>query len=294
MMDWVKNNKKVIITLLVVIVVLGLVITAATNVYADVGNGVSRSSSRDSNRNSSSDMNTYILLLALLVKHPWLIIFLAIGYFVYKKYGNGLLKNDPVYQDNNIQSQHNNLATLKEHDPAFSEPNFITKVNNMFLQLQNSWTQKQWKGIRPFETDELFNMHRMQLQRYIDSNTTNVVDNIGIINTEIIDYETDGVNDILTVEIRARFNDYVIDDNTKKVIEGDPHKEVFMTYHWKMIRRKGVLTQINDKDSQVRTCSACGAPADINAAGVCEFCGSLITSGEYDWVLSEIEVVEQR
>ena len=36
-------------------------------------------------------------------------------------------------------------------------------------------------------------------------------------------------------------------------------------------------------------CPNCGAPLKVNNAGVCEFCGGKITSGEFDWVLSRIE-----
>jgi predicted amidophosphoribosyltransferase len=37
-------------------------------------------------------------------------------------------------------------------------------------------------------------------------------------------------------------------------------------------------------------CPSCGAPLDrINMAGTCEYCGSHLTRGEFDWVLSKIE-----
>ena len=36
-------------------------------------------------------------------------------------------------------------------------------------------------------------------------------------------------------------------------------------------------------------CPNCGAALKVNMAGVCEYCRSKITSGEFDWVLSRIE-----
>jgi len=36
-------------------------------------------------------------------------------------------------------------------------------------------------------------------------------------------------------------------------------------------------------------CPNCAAPLKVNNAGVCQFCGGKITSGEFDWVLSKIE-----
>lgn len=94
--------------------------------------------------------------------------------------------------------------------------------------------------------------------------------------------------------IKARFNDYVVDDETGKVIVGDPHQEFFMTYNWKLIRKKGVKTKTQESGT-LRTdlCPQCGAPVSINATGECEYCRSVVTKGDYDWVLSEIELIEQ-
>ena len=36
-------------------------------------------------------------------------------------------------------------------------------------------------------------------------------------------------------------------------------------------------------------CPNCGAPTQITSAGQCEYCGSVITTGEHDWVLSGLE-----
>ena len=47
---------------------------------------------------------------------------------------------------------------------------------------------KRMAQYQTFETDNLFSMHERQLQGYIDSKTTNVVDNISVFNTEIINY----------------------------------------------------------------------------------------------------------
>ena len=40
----------------------------------------------------------------------------------------------------------------------------------------------------------------------------------------------------------------------------------------------------------VPACPSCGAPLDkINQAGVCGYCNSHVTLGEFDWVLALIE-----
>ncbi|MGE7119642.1 SPFH domain-containing protein [Peribacillus sp. NPDC046944] len=187
-----------------------------------------------------------------------------------------------------------NLAGLKSKDPLFHDEVFLSKINNMFLQLQQAWMEKQWNSIRPFETDPLFNMHNRQLQSYIDQHKTNVVENIAILESKIVRYENDGSNDELDVYIKARMNDYVIDDHTKKVLKGNPDRDIHMSYIWTLIRKETVLTETQKEKYDVTQCPNCGANVSINASGQCEYCDSVISSGEYDWVLSKIKVISQK
>ena len=34
-------------------------------------------------------------------------------------------------------------------------------------------------------------------------------------------------------------------------------------------------------------CPNCGAPLEISSSGVCEYCGSVVTTGQYSWVLTD-------
>ena len=40
-------------------------------------------------------------------------------------------------------------------------------------------------------------------------------------------------------------------------------------------------------------CPNCAAELNITMAGECEYCGSKLTSGDFDWVLSEIQQDEE-
>ncbi|HWP96233.1 MAG TPA: TIM44-like domain-containing protein [Syntrophomonadaceae bacterium] len=184
------------------------------------------------------------------------------------------------------------LDELKARDENFSEDMFISRVNNMFIQLQEAWQEKDWKKVRPFESDELFNMHAKQLQDYIRANQTNIVAEIAILKTEIVGCHEDGATESLDIYMRTRFKDYVIDDETKKVVEGDPHRENYMEYLLVMARKKGVMTKV-EQNTTVSTCPNCGANVSINASGECEYCGSVVSNGDFDWVLTRMDVISQ-
>ncbi len=241
------------------------------------------------------------LFLGTLLGHPsWLIIIVIVGlvvFFMLRKRGGGGDYEEDYYEEEAAPSTdpaylREALIQLRERDPDFSEDLFISRVNNMFIQLQEAWQAKDWKKVRPFESDELFNTHAKQLQELIDSHTTNVVDDIGILRTQITDYHDNGATESLDVYMRVRLKDYIVDDNTGKVIEGDPNLEIYMEYELVMSRKMGVTTRLA-QNTVVSTCPNCGANVSINASGECEYCGSVVSNGEFDWVLTRLDVLSQ-
>ena len=85
--------------------------------------------------------------------------------------------------------------------------------------------------------------------------------------------------------------DYIIDDATKKVLEGNPDVDQYMTYRLTFIRKAGVKTKQGKESKSTTNCPNCGAPTEITSSGQCEYCGSVITTGEHDWVLANLEGV---
>ena len=82
--------------------------------------------------------------------------------------------------------------------------------------------------------------------------------------------------------------DYVIDEVTGKVLESDPNKDWYMKYVMVFNRKAGVKTEPGMSNKSVTNCPNCGAPTEITSSGKCEYCKSVITTGEHDWVLSDI------
>ena len=58
-----------------------------------------------------------------------------------------------------------------------------------------------------------------------------------------------------------------------------------------LIRKKGVKTKEGLSNMSTTNCPNCGAPTQITSAGQCEYCGSVITTGEHDWVLTDIHSI---
>ena len=187
----------------------------------------------------------------------------------------------------------NDIASLKQRDPAFNESKFLGDVANLYIRLQDAWTAKDLSDVRPHLTEELYARSERQIQGYASRNQTNHVERVSVLSTKIVGCTKDAKNDIVTVEILSRITDYITDDRTGNVIRGDRNKELFMTYHWTFIRTLGKTTAeesyVDDKH-----CPNCGAPIDLNRSAVCEYCDSVCTSGDYYWVVSDIKGISQR
>ena len=131
----------------------------------------------------------------------------------------------------------------------------------------------------------------MQLQEYIDQNKINKIEKVAIQNTIIRDFRQDGDKEVIVVELHAVMRDYVVDASTNKVLESDPNKDWHMKYLMTFNRKVGTKTHPGMSNKSTTNCPNCGAPTEITSAGQCSYCDSVITTGDHDWVLSDIKSI---
>ena len=115
------------------------------------------------------------------------------------------------------------------------------------------------------------------------------MDRICVNYANLYSFEQIGDKDILKVRLNSRMADYIIDATTKQVLRGDKTTERVNTYILTFVRKKGLQTKEGTEKINTTNCPNCGAPTQITSAGKCEYCGSVITTGEYSWVLSNLE-----
>ena len=78
---------------------------------------------------------------------------------------------------------------------------------------------------RSLESTSLYSQHSMQLEDHIRAKTTNVLEKVYVENVRIKDfYENPDGNDTFVVILSSTLRDYVIEDQSKRVIEGDPQE----------------------------------------------------------------------
>lgn len=304
-----KTNSKLIKVLGCAI--LAVLVCASTVALADVGNQNRYVETGGSSSGGDDGFFSFIagLLIGLLFDHPAvglpLLIIIVILYFIFRKKTkkNGISNiAQPAQPD--MQAQMENLQTanvpqeavvaqIQAVDPLFSADKFNAWVREVFIKLQQAWSDRDWKKIRPFESEELFSLHNSQLEEYIRNNKINMIEKIGVKSCSLVSFAEDGDKEVVKVRLSAVMRDYVIDATTRKVLESDPNKDWNMTYIMTFNRKKGVKTHEGLSNMSTTNCPNCGAPTEITSAGQCPYCGSVITNGEHDWVLSNLVGVNQ-
>lgn len=200
-----------------------------------------RSHSASSNSTNSIDLAIYCIA-GLIV-----LVFTFITFKINKKKSTKVYKNIPPIFPHNANMQ---IAKyIYKKDENFNLEKFLNWVKNIFLTLENAFSQRDWQKIFTFESKELFEEHNAQIQELISLGRVNIKDNINIIDAYLHKLVIDGNSENLTVSIRATMNNYIVDEASGSIITGKK-EEVFDTiYQMTFVRTNGIKTTIINGES---------------------------------------------
>ena len=252
-----KKFLKILITIISILtIIIGInFMTANDKVYADVGNfksysssGSRSSSSSSSSSRRSSSGSSYsstsstlgnIGMIMFAIRHPWIFLLiigsLAIWRALRKKFGNNpnikkyneamdkILNPDFDFNfgnNNNTrssQSEESVLSSVKAIDPNFNPEEFKAFARDVYIRLQAAWSKGDWEDIRTFESNELFEQHRNQLQEYLDKGQLNKMDRVAVLKAVYSKFEQQSGKDILSIDVDVKQVDYII-ENLKALV----------------------------------------------------------------------------
>ncbi len=214
----------------------------------------------------------------------FLLIFAAISYFGVKRE----YKKRTIFRASRLQSDFRligNLKLLRQRDPLFDLDSFEDRVANIFFILQNSWSNQDMKTIRRYVSDSTFERFSILNKMYQENGIRNHISDVEIRNCKVISVESDQFYDTLKVAITATAVDYFTKSSSRRTY-GFKEPEPFTEY-WSFLRKRGAKS-LQSGGLMSGYCPNCSNPLHLNDRAECSSCGSIVTSGEYDWVLSEI------
>jgi hypothetical protein len=131
-------------------------------------------------------------------------------------------------------------AEMAKRDPAWEEANLLAQVRESYMAIQHAWVRRDQDLAKSEMTPALYARHKAQTDAMIARGEVAVLKNLEITGCRLVhaaDYLDDG-RDEAWVKISARAYDYLMSEQTGKVLKGSKdHLSVF-TEIWKF-RRDG-------------------------------------------------------
>lgn len=189
-----------------------------------------------------------------------------------------VLKDEPYYL-----TEAEVLDKILKVDKDFSKTHFYSYMKSLFIIIQEAWTERDFHKLRFFEDDRLFYSHKKEIMELIKSKRKDIRDNINIKGVLLKDFRVENNKEILIVAITAKM---------RRVFECE---ETEYTYPYIMAfsRNVGVKTNPNIELSATN-CSNCGAVIEVSDDGICNYCNTSLISGEHEWVLVDLKLVNKK
>ncbi|MCK9523632.1 MAG: TIM44-like domain-containing protein [Proteobacteria bacterium] len=236
-----------------------------------------------------------LLLLMLAFKYPVigvpLLVGLIVAAIVYNKLNPDNTTKQAIKKIEQIPAPDRTaLPALLERDPAFSEADFIARIQKLEHQVQAAWVSGSMEVVRSSLSDGLFRRFESQLGIMRLQNTRNMMADHQIHKCQIHTVEHDAFFDTIHVAIEASSRDVQVtvatSDAEAKQRAAKAKRERY-TEIWSFLRRPGARTLATGGALEGR-CPNCGAPLENAQTARCTHCQALVNSGDYDWVLAEI------
>jgi len=281
-----KNQKKIKLILLSILLLFGLTFTtfklrADSGWDSDWDSGSSWDSGSDwgssswdsdygySSYSSSPDGGSFITFIII------------VAIIIYVIYTSNKGANNTAPTNTNI------YPTLTQEDirkvlPEFNKQEFLSNAYDIFINVQNAWSEFNYDELRKYLSDELFNTYKSQLRVLNAKKQKNLMHDFVKYNMDITRMENVDNKTTLTVELIVSFYDYLVDSNNN-VVRGTKSRKLTNHYELTFICSKA-------KKNKSNKCPNCNAPLEKNNSNVCPYCKSTIVSEHYDWIMSKKEI----
>ena len=176
------------------------------------------------------------------------------------------------------------MNEILKYDQDFSESKFITYVNNVFIQIYTSLMTKEIENIKHFVTDDVYGQLKQKVDILNQKGLIQMYDELNVAKTDILHYQVEDNQMIIQVMILSRYLDYFVDLDGNYV-SGNQDSRVSRNYDLTFMKKIDFQTV-----GTVNKCPGCGASIDVNASGICPYCGTVYNQEDKNWVLSSINL----
>lgn len=279
-----KNRKYVYVFILVVITILLI----TPDLYARAGGGGNYGGGGGDN--DGDGIASLIIMLLYLLPFPYNLIavgILIVGFIIFgrkkkiKMDQKSIFNNIPTGNNQNTKGVPNKEIPLKYANSG----DLKSKIEHAFINIQKAWQNQDLSKVRKFISDGVYQRFTTQFTIMNILEQKNVIYDLKIHDITIVNSHEENEYAIVDAAIHATIVDQY--QSTKYPQFNQGGSDTFVEY-WSFIRKKNVAANNNLYFST--NCPKCGDTLPENAGEIakCPSCGTLVNSGDYDWVLAEI------
>ena len=163
--------------------------------------------------------------------------------------------------------------------PDFNKDAFLVDCYDNFIKLQNAWSDFDYDTMKTLISDELFNNYKSQLKVLSAKKQKNIMHDFELLDIYISNFEKNDKYYSIDVIMTVTFYDYVV-NSQDKVVRGRKKTKV---------ENKYLLTYSKD-ESHSNTCPNCGATLKKEDVTKCEYCKTIISNNNHDWILVKKQI----
>lgn len=175
------------------------------------------------------------------------------------------------------------IEELVIKDKSFSESGFLAKVDNTYIMILTSIMTEDLKRVDHKVGDNLYHQLTEKLHHLLQDNEIEIYDELNVKDSYIVEIEEKDKYYEIKVELISRYINYIIDRTTKEYKYGNRERRVEKKHILTFQKKKNALVE-----GMAKVCPGCGAPVNVNSNGVCEYCGTVYNTEDYDWILIDI------
>ena len=130
------------------------------------------------------------------------------------------------------------IKYLSKNDYNWDYVKMKKDVKEAFYKIQDAWMERNQDIAKEFMSEKLYVRHKSKTEWMKVRKEKNILKNIKLIKAKPIAIkDRDGISqDIVWIHIKAKAIDYLINEETGDLIEGNRHKRIPFEEYWKFIR----------------------------------------------------------
>ena len=171
---------------------------------------------------------------------------------------------------------------------GIDEVKMIDIAYNTYVDIQNAWMDIEIDKVKDKLSDELYNTYKMQLLTLKRKKQRNVMSDFEFVEGFIYDIDDSKDNLSISIDLKVKCRDYLINDENKKVVRGNKNKLWNYEYTIDFLIAKSI-------EDVLKKCPSCGAELDEEKGSrlLCPYCRTLLVRKSPNLVMTRKHMERQ-